>query len=312
MNDNWQLSLDQFCIGAILIVAPLPGMTSTPTLIWAQRVNKVFVTFECCGSKNVKVSLTDGLLSIDAEAGDKTYKLENMPLWAEIDSEGSKWFSNERCDPPRLHASSACRARRTLPPFWVAQHQTAWAEAPAVCSCRRRSELTCDPICVEQGGCDHAQEAGGGVVGRAHQGQGAEAVHQGALGRLERLLLPHPLSVGRHALPLPLFAHRCRRVLPWPQVDFAKWCEEEDKEYSGEPAPGGGYDDMAGMTGGGGMGGMGGMDFSSMMGGMGGQGGMDDADFDEDDDDDLDDLDPQGLPPIGGDEDGPPPLEEVD
>eukprot|EP00967_Tisochrysis_lutea_P080634 scaffold110880_cov14-Tisochrysis_lutea.AAC.1 len=69
--------------------------TLTPTLVWAQRVNKVFVTFEMLGTSNVKVSLTDGLLSLDADAAGKSYKLENMPLWAEIDSEGSKWFSND-------------------------------------------------------------------------------------------------------------------------------------------------------------------------------------------------------------------------
>jgi len=71
-------------------------MTATPTLVWAQRVNKVFVTFEMIGTSNVNVSFTDGLLSLDAEAGGKKYKLENMPLWAEIDSESSKWFSNDR------------------------------------------------------------------------------------------------------------------------------------------------------------------------------------------------------------------------
>jgi len=139
------------------------------------------------------------------------------------------------------------------------------------------------------------------VVGRAHEGQGAEAIHQGAASS--------PFALDRS---LARFAH-AHHCLPREfQVDFSKWCEEDDKEYTGEVAMGGGFDDM------GGMGGMGGMDFSSMMGGMGGMGmgdaaGMPGADFDDEDDDEpLDDLEPKDLPPIGGEEDGPPPLEEVD
>lgn len=84
-------------------------MTATPTLVWAQRVNKVFVTFEMIGTSNVNVSFTDGLLSLDAEAGGKKYKLENMPLWAEIDSESSKWFSNDRYDATRARARARGR-----------------------------------------------------------------------------------------------------------------------------------------------------------------------------------------------------------
>lgn len=193
--------------------------TLTPTLVWAQRVNKVFVTFEMLGTSNVKVSLTDGLLSLDADAAGKSYKLENMPLWAEIDSEGSKWFSNDRA---------------------------------VVITLKKKEEEWWDGLTKDKG--------------------------------LKRFI----------------------------KVDFSKWCEEDDKEYTGEVAMGGGFDDM------GGMGGMGGMDFSSMMGGMGGMGmgdaaGMPGADFDDEDDDEpLDDLEPKDLPPIGGEEDGPPPLEEVD
>jgi len=71
-------------------------MTSTPTLKWAQRVDKVFVTFEVQAAKDVNVVFSDGLLSIDAKAGSTTYKLENMTLFMEIISEDSKWFHNDR------------------------------------------------------------------------------------------------------------------------------------------------------------------------------------------------------------------------
>ena len=71
-------------------------MTATPTLVWAQRAEKVFVTFEQVGTKNVQVTLSEGLLSIEAEAGGKTYKLENLKLFAEIDCEDSKWKANDR------------------------------------------------------------------------------------------------------------------------------------------------------------------------------------------------------------------------
>ena len=72
------------------------SMTSTPTLKWAQRMDKVFVTFEVVGAKDVNVVLSDGLLSLDAVAGGTTYKLENMTLFQEIESNESKWFVNDR------------------------------------------------------------------------------------------------------------------------------------------------------------------------------------------------------------------------
>ena len=61
------------------------------------------------------------------------------------------------------------------------------------------------------------------------------------------------------------------------KVDFAKFCEEDDPEYTGDIAMSGEGQGMGGMPGMGmpGMGGMGGMDMASMMGGMGGMGGMD-------------------------------------
>ena len=68
----------------------------TPTLIWAQRREKVFVTFECLATEKVNVTLSDGLLSLDAEAKGQVYKLENLPLWTEIEVEESKWFKNDR------------------------------------------------------------------------------------------------------------------------------------------------------------------------------------------------------------------------
>ena len=91
------------------------------------------------------------------------------------------------------------------------------------------------------------------------------------------------------------------------KTDFSKWCEEEDKEYTGDMAP---IDGMEGMDFGGmgGMPGMGGMG----MGGMGDMGDFGDSDDEEDGDEDMSDLQPSDLPPLesgdlGGD--GPPPLE---
>ena len=91
------------------------------------------------------------------------------------------------------------------------------------------------------------------------------------------------------------------------KTDFSKWCEEEDKEYTGDMGP---IDGMEGMDFGGmgGMPGMGGMG----MGGMGDMGDFGDSDDEEDGDADMSDLQPSDLPPLesgdlGGD--GPPPLE---
>ena len=77
---------------------PQAAMATTPTLIWAQRREKVFVTWESVSSTDVNVTLADGLLSLDGkDKAGKAYKLENMPLWDEIESEESKWFKNDRC-----------------------------------------------------------------------------------------------------------------------------------------------------------------------------------------------------------------------
>eukprot|EP00965_Chrysotila_dentata_P222889 6193247-Pleurochrysis_carterae.AAC.2 len=65
--------------------------TSTPTLVWAQRYEKVFVTFEMIKCENVSVEFSEGLLSLEATANGKVYKLENMPLFSEIVTEESKW-----------------------------------------------------------------------------------------------------------------------------------------------------------------------------------------------------------------------------
>ena len=73
-------------------------MSKTPTLIWAQRVEKVFVTWECLATKDVNVTLSEGLLTVEGTAGNgDVYKLENLPLFLEIEPEGSKWFKNDRC-----------------------------------------------------------------------------------------------------------------------------------------------------------------------------------------------------------------------
>jgi hypothetical protein len=80
--------------------------TKIPSLIWAQRREKVFVTFEMVATEKVNVTLSDGLLSLDAEAKGVAYKLENLPLWTEIEVDESKWFKNDRC-------ARACSGRRS-------------------------------------------------------------------------------------------------------------------------------------------------------------------------------------------------------
>ena len=104
-------------------------MANIPSLKWAQRREKVFVTFECVDSKESSVELTTGLLSMQAtDKNGKAFKLENMPLWEEIDPDGSKWFRNDRRAQPALHAwtpatlsvlarASASRWDR-LQPWW--------------------------------------------------------------------------------------------------------------------------------------------------------------------------------------------------
>ena len=57
----------------------------------------MFVTFEARDTTNVNITFSDGLLSLDADVDGKSYKLENMTLWAEIDAHESKWFRNDRC-----------------------------------------------------------------------------------------------------------------------------------------------------------------------------------------------------------------------
>ena len=88
-------------------------MSKTPTLKWAQRREKVFVTFECISSKDVIVTLSDGLLSLDAtDKAGQIYNLENMPLWTEIDPEESKWFKNDRCALCALGTAAHAARRR--------------------------------------------------------------------------------------------------------------------------------------------------------------------------------------------------------
>ena len=67
-----------------------------PTMKWAQRAEKVFVTIDSIDNKESAVTFSEGLLSVDYTAQDKVYKLENMPLWLEIDTDESKWFRNDR------------------------------------------------------------------------------------------------------------------------------------------------------------------------------------------------------------------------
>jgi hypothetical protein len=90
----------------------------TPPLIWAQRFEKVFVTFDQLNCKDVKIEFTDGLMSLEATSGEKQFKLDNMPLWAEIDVEESKWFVNDRCAAPRLRGRGPTLSSRARAGTW--------------------------------------------------------------------------------------------------------------------------------------------------------------------------------------------------
>ena len=96
---------------ALLCSAQMP--TQTPTLIWAQRLEKVFVTFDQLSCKDVTVQFSEGLLSLEATSGEKHFKLDNMPLWAEIDCEESKWFVNDRRATLCSH-SAGCPCSRSV------------------------------------------------------------------------------------------------------------------------------------------------------------------------------------------------------
>lgn len=183
-------------------------MSKIPTLKWAQRAEKVFVTWECLNVTEVNVTLSEGLLTVEGKEGDVAYKLENLPLSLEIEPEGSKWFVNDRCVSISLKKKTA--------EWWESLTEKAY-----------------------------------------------------------------------------------KRYI---KTDFAKWCEEEDREYIGDFGPADGMDggmDFGGM----GLGGMGGM-------GMGdaGMGSFGDSDDDEDEAD-MSDLNPTDLPPL--ESDAPPPLESA-
>ena len=104
----------------------------TPSLIWAQRVEKVFITWEMLSTQDVSVTLSEGLLSVEGKTpnGD-IYKLENLPLFLEIEPENSKWFKNDR--------SITSLSRRTV--AWERHGSgtasTAWDRHahPCPCSC---------------------------------------------------------------------------------------------------------------------------------------------------------------------------------
>jgi hypothetical protein len=97
-------------------------MSKTPTLIWAQRVEKVFVTWECLATKEVNVTFSEGLLTVEGTlANGEVYKLENLPLFLEIEPEESKWFKNDRCS---SHSPVTAGLRRQWPLQWCCGRAT--------------------------------------------------------------------------------------------------------------------------------------------------------------------------------------------
>jgi len=156
-------------------------MSKTPSLIWAQRHDKVFVTFTEQNLTTAEVQFADGLLSIKATSKGGEYKLENMPLWLEIIPDESKWFKNDRA---------------------------------LVVSLKKKDSEYWDGLTTDKG--------------------------------LKKFI----------------------------KVDFSKFCEEDDPEYTGQIA-------MTGMD----------------EGGKGGMGGMGDFEDDGEEDANLDDLNPDDAPP---------------
>ena len=123
--------------------------------------------------------------------------------------------------------------------------------AGRLCLSRAASPLRCTPSRQSRGagsshsrlvpaqGCgDLAEEEQGGMVGRADQGEVAQALHQGA----RAAPVSSPQEAATRSPPEPQREWRPTAApAPAPQVDFAKWCDEDDKEYTGEDSfPGGG------------------------------------------------------------------------
>ena len=72
-----------------------------------------FVTWESLATKEVNVTFSEGLLTIEGTlANGDVYKLENLPLFLEIEPEESKWFKNDRCSSHSPPYSSAYTGRR--------------------------------------------------------------------------------------------------------------------------------------------------------------------------------------------------------
>ena len=104
------------------------------------------------------------------------YKLENMPLWTEIDVDESKWFKNGRC--ASLLAELArtlqrqyhgCRSAGRLCTATVPLLASCWRALRLFpCHCRVDRLTRAMPPAPSQRCRDVAQEEGSGVLGRPH------------------------------------------------------------------------------------------------------------------------------------------------
>lgn len=70
---------------------------STPHLTWAQRREKIFITWDYIGAQDVSVDFGESELSFRARVGDKTYAMGNVPLSGKVVPAECKWFGNDRC-----------------------------------------------------------------------------------------------------------------------------------------------------------------------------------------------------------------------
>jgi len=122
--------------------------TTIPTMKWAQRVEKVFVTIDAIDNADSAVTFSDGLLSINYTVKGKAYKLENMPLWLEIDADDSKWFRNDRCVLAQRLRAGRSRPPVAWPPGCNAPAFIGSVHEPSLPRLPRCSYLPCSPLCV--------------------------------------------------------------------------------------------------------------------------------------------------------------------
>ena len=75
---------------------PLGTARRTLFVDLGQEMDLLEVTIEAIDNTDSSVQFAEGLLSVELKTKGKEYKVENMPLFLEIDADESKWFRNDR------------------------------------------------------------------------------------------------------------------------------------------------------------------------------------------------------------------------